>query len=93
MKTGPMVALSTPEGMTSVARMAGLNAEVAEVVIAFPQLDPADLVASRLGMAHTAPFVDSLPAATRHAVTTQALQALGTPPVLERRMIVLRPIV
>jgi SAM-dependent methyltransferase len=93
MKTGPMAALSTPEGMTSVARMAGLNAEVAEVVIAFPELDPADLVAWRLGMAHTAPFVDSLPAATRHAVTTQALQALGTPPVLERRMIVLRAIV
>jgi SAM-dependent methyltransferase len=93
LKTGPMAALSTPEGMTSVARMAGLNAEVAEVVIAFPELDPADLVAWRLGMAHTAPFVNSLPAAARHAVTTQALHALGTPPLLERRIILLRAIV
>jgi hypothetical protein len=93
MKTGPMAALSTPEGMTSAASTAGLNAEVAEAVIAFPELDAADLVAWRLGMAHAAPFVDSLPAPARHAVTTQALQALGTPPVLERRMIVLRAIV
>jgi SAM-dependent methyltransferase len=90
MNTGPMAALSTHEGMTSVARAAGLDAEV---VIAFPELDSAALVAWRLGMAHTAPFVGNLPAAARHAVTTQALQALGTPPVLERRMIVLRAIV
>jgi hypothetical protein len=59
MKTGPMAALSAPEGMTSVARMDGLNAKV---VIAFPELDPADLVEWRLEMAHTAPFVDNLPA-------------------------------
>jgi SAM-dependent methyltransferase len=90
MKSGPMAALSTPEGMTSAARDAGLDAEVAEVVLAFPELDAADLVAWRLGMAHTAPFVNSLPAPARHALTTTALQALGAPPVLERRMIALR---
>jgi hypothetical protein len=92
-KAGPMAALSTPQGMATAARAAGLDPEVAEVVIAFPELDPADLVAWRLGMAHTAPFVTGLPAPVRHTVTTHALHALGTPPTLKRRIILLRAIV
>lgn len=93
MKAGPMAALSTPEGMRSAAQMAGLDPEVVEVVIAFPELGAGDLVAWRLGMAHTAPFVSGLPVAARHAVTTQALQVLGTPSVLKRTMVALRAIV
>jgi SAM-dependent methyltransferase len=92
-KAGPMAALSTPEGMTAAARVAGLDTEVTEVVLAFPELDATDLVAWRLGMAHTAPFVTRLPAPARHAMTTQALHTLGTPPILERRIVLLRAIV
>lgn len=88
-----MTALSTSEGMAALARAAGLNAEVDEAVVTFPELAAEDLVAWRLGMAQVAPFVAGLTTATRRAVTDRALRALGQPPVLQRRVVMLRAVV
>jgi SAM-dependent methyltransferase len=45
--------------------------------VPFPELDALDLVAWRLGMAHTAPFFDRLAAAARDGVVARALEIMG----------------
>lgn len=88
-QSGPAAALSTTRGMASAARAAGLDGDVVEFDVTFPDLGAADLVAWRLGMAHSAPFVASLPPDRRRAVVDRALDTLGRPPTLVRRMVVL----
>jgi hypothetical protein len=77
--------------MRTAALAAGITEPVVRrVEVAFPNLTPADLVAWRLGMAHTAEFVINLDATGRAAVTQRALELLGEAvPVLVRRMIAL----
>lgn len=82
--------LAAPERAVAVAAAAGLAAEAEAVVVPFPDLAPADLVAWRLGMASVAPFVASLPAPTRRQVVARALELLGPDPdVLVRRIVIL----
>ena len=67
-------------------RMAPVLVERREVT--FPELTPLDLVAWRLGMAHTAPFVAGLDRRRRDDVVQRALDLLGPdPPPLVRRVI------
>jgi SAM-dependent methyltransferase len=89
LQSGPAAALSSPASMAAAAHDAGIDADVVEVDVAFPELDAADLVALRLGMAHNAPFVATLSPEQRQIVVDRALDALGTPPTLVRRILVL----
>jgi ubiquinone/menaquinone biosynthesis C-methylase UbiE len=58
--------------------------------VVFPDLTPLDLVAWRLGMAHTAPFVAGLDRTRRDELRQRALELLGPdPPPLVRRVIFL----
>ncbi len=50
--------LGTLEAAAAAARAAGLSAEVVPVVVSFDDLAPVELVDWRLGMGHTAPFVE-----------------------------------
>jgi ubiquinone/menaquinone biosynthesis C-methylase UbiE len=92
-QSGPAESLRTAEDMAGVAHDAGLDAEVSEIDVAFPDLGAADLVAWRMGMAHNAPFVATLGAAERDAVVARALDALGDAPTLVRRIVVLTAVV
>jgi len=68
--------------------MAPVLVERREVV--FPELTPLDLVAWRLGMAQTAPFVAGLDRTRRDELLQRALELLGPdPPPLVRRVIFL----
>jgi SAM-dependent methyltransferase len=82
--------LATAAGATDAARQGGLRGEASVIEVAFRDLRPTDLVAWRLGMAAIAPFVASLSDARRRALEARALELLGQPEVLVRRMIVLR---
>lgn len=92
-QAGPAAALATSEGMARAALDAGLDAEVTEIDISFPDLDATDLVAWRMGMAHNAPFVATLGTAERDAVVRRALHALGDAPTLVRRIVVLTALI
>jgi len=92
-QSGPAAELRTEEGMTRVGHDAGLDPEVTEIDIAFPDLGVTDLVAWRMGMAHNAPFVATLTAAERDAVVGRALDALRDAPTLLRRIVVLTAVV
>lgn len=82
--------LATPERALAVAGRVGLDAAAATVVVPFPDLTPDDLVAWRLGMAHVAPFLASLPASERARVAARALTLLGPEPeALVRRIVIL----
>lgn len=95
MRTGPSVALETPAGMAAEWAAAGgvrRGDDVVTVEVAFPELDAEALVAWRLGQAHTAPFVAALAPRRRAALIADAVARLGDPPVLVRRMVVLRAV-
>lgn len=47
--------------------------------VAFPELDVLDIVGWRLGMAHIAPFVATLPAGRREALVARSRALLGEP--------------
>ena len=82
--------LASVEGARAVCASAGLLADVRQVDVPFPELDPDDLVTWRLGMAQVAPFVATLPAPDRARLHDRALELLGPDPeLLVRRMIVL----
>lgn len=66
--------LASPVGFEAAARAAGLADVRVEVVTSAVIDDPAGIVAWRLGMAQTAPFVASLPAST-HAALRDELEA------------------
>ena len=86
--------LATPDGAAAVARLAGLHlTDVTVVEVPFPDLDAGDLVAWRLGLAQLAPFIDAGGPALRAASRRRALELLGPPPLLVRRMVVLRVLV
>lgn len=92
-QAGPVAALATSEGMARAALEAGLEADVTEIDIAFPELGVADLVAWRMGMAHNAPFVATLGPVERDTVIARALDALGNAPTLVRRIVVLTAVI
>ena len=83
--------LATVDRMFETATRAGLSGAVAQLVrVEFPQLDAADLVNWRMGMAHMAPFVARLDPHEQAALAADALAGMGTrPPTLVRSMIVL----
>lgn len=82
--------LSTVDRAVEVARRAGLVSVSAEVVrVAFPDLTPHDLVAWRLGMAHLAPFVNTLDPHRRSLLWGDALERTSGMPTLIRSIIVL----
>lgn len=86
--------LATPEACAEVAAAAGLDAEVQAAPVPFPDLGAADLVQARLGMAHHAPFVATLPAGERAAVKAEAMVRLGQDwPVLVRSLLVITAVV
>lgn len=90
LRSGSIPRLATVTGARGAARRAGLRGEVSVIDAVFPDLGPRDLVAWRLGMATLAPFVASLPRARRQALEARALELVGEPEVLVRRMIVFR---
>jgi SAM-dependent methyltransferase len=82
--------LATVERAREMCRAAGVTAQVRHVRVAFPELDASALVAWRLGMPHTAPFLDVLDAMQRAEVTARAEALLGADaPVLVRSFIVI----
>lgn len=81
--------LATVDRAIAAAERAGLTAEAQVIDVALPDLDAHDLVAWRLGMATLAPFVTGLPPARRRALEARALELLGEPAMLVRRMVVL----
>lgn len=82
--------MATVEAATGAAADAGLAAEAVDVVVDMDDLEPADLVAWRLGMAHCAPYVDSLPPAMREELQARSLELLGPgPPPLRRAVVIL----
>jgi demethylmenaquinone methyltransferase/2-methoxy-6-polyprenyl-1,4-benzoquinol methylase len=90
LRTRAVPLLATADGMLAAAHTAGLAGQVAEVTVDLPDLTPADLVAWRLGMAQSAPFLATLAPAARARVHTRARHLLGpTPPPLRRSTIVL----
>ncbi len=85
-----MPLLGTIEWCARAAADAGLAAHVEPVRVGFPELDPGDLVAWRLGLAQHAPFVAKLTREERDAVVADALVRLGErPPPLVRSVIFL----
>ncbi len=73
------VPLADVDRASAAARAAGLVDERAEVVeVAFPELDAADLVRWRLGMAQLAPFVARLDPPARQRLVERAVARLGS---------------
>jgi SAM-dependent methyltransferase len=81
--------LATVEGAQRCSAAAGLDAEVRQVDVEFPELDASQLVAWRMGMAQVAPFLAARSDAERAQVARRALELLGDHEVLVRRMIVI----
>lgn len=82
--------LATVARAMAAANQAGCREAVAEhVLVPFPELDAADLVAWRLGMPHLASFMEQLPSGERAALAVDAMDRLGDPPMLVRSVIVL----
>jgi len=84
-----MVSWGTVEAATAAIERGGMAPVLVERrEVTFPELTPLDLVAWRLGMAHTAPFVAGLDRPRRDDVVQRALDLLGPdPPPLVRRVI------
>jgi ubiquinone/menaquinone biosynthesis C-methylase UbiE len=82
--------LATLAGCRSAVDDAGLDAEVLAIHVALPELEPADLVEWRLGMAQHAPFVRSLTEQARADVVADAVRRLGaSPPTLVRSVLII----
>jgi SAM-dependent methyltransferase len=86
---GSMRSWGTVEGAQRLVRHAGLDAlKVERHDVAFTGMSPSDLVAWRLGMAHTAPYLAGLDTAEQSEVTARALELLGPhPEPLVRRLV------
>ncbi len=83
--------LATVEAASAAVAAVGLDADVLELRVPFPDLGPAALVAWRLGLAQHAPFVASLGADEQEALVDDAVARLGHGwPVLERSVILVR---
>jgi SAM-dependent methyltransferase len=68
--------VSSPDHLVGYATAAGLSEVVAEVVHVRPRMSTSDIVSWRLGMAHLAPFVASLPVAQVQELTAAATAAV-----------------
>ena len=86
-----MAAWGTVDAARAAIERGGLRPVVIERrEVAFPDLTPAQLVAWRLGVAHSAPFFESLTLALQTHVEHRALELLGPDPErLVRRVIFL----
>lgn len=89
LRAASMPQLATAERAVAAAERAGLCADGRIVDVPFPYLDGEDLVAWRLGMATLAPFVAGLPLVRQRALEGRALELLGEPQVLVRRVVLL----
>lgn len=86
--------LGSVEAAAAAARAAGLSAEVVPVEVSLDDLAPVELVDWRLGMGHTAPFVEGLSPGEQQGLRERALEILGAdPPPLRRSIILLRAVV
>lgn len=83
-----MLRLATPEGALAESSEALPGARSDVVRVPFPELDAEALVAWRLGMAFVAPFVASLAAPEREALTAEAVSKVGDVPLV-RSIVVL----
>jgi ubiquinone/menaquinone biosynthesis C-methylase UbiE len=80
--------IATVDGMAVAAAGSGLRGEARRLAVDLPDLVPEAMVGWRMGMAHVAPFLATVDAATRRRVAERALAALGpTPPPLRRSTI------
>lgn len=86
--------LATVAAARDAARAAGLDAEVENRRVPFPELGAAELVAWRLGLAQHAPFVEELPTAEeRVALAQDATDRLGDDwPPLVRSIVIVRAV-
>jgi SAM-dependent methyltransferase len=89
MRAAAVPRLATVDGARRATVTAGLAADVRRVEVDFPELDAPQLVAWRMGMAQLAPFLAARTAVEREGVRSRALELLGAPEVLVRRMIVI----
>jgi SAM-dependent methyltransferase len=81
---------ATPEAMTGLARDAGWSGTSATTVpVSTGVSDPAELVRWRLGMAHLAPWVATLPADVRSELVRRCEHALVGAPALVVPLVVL----
>lgn len=86
-----MAAWGTVDAARDVIRSGAMEPlRVEKLEVAYPDLKPSDLVAWRMGMAQSAPFLDALSSAARAAVAERAVDLLGPDPrPLVRRVIFL----
>ena len=85
-----MPLLATPERGYAALRAAGLRGAARIVRVAFPQLEPDDLIDWRLGLAQYASIHESMPQSALAVVQARARELLGAaPPPLVRAMVVL----
>jgi ubiquinone/menaquinone biosynthesis C-methylase UbiE len=72
---------NTADALAECARLAGLaDMRITERVVSTGIAAPKDIVASRIGMAHLAPFVDALPAPRRRELVAAAVAAVARDP-------------
>lgn len=81
--------LATVAAAADVVAAAGLTASIERLEVPYPDVGARDLVAWRMGMAQTAPFLASIPEADRRRVEARALDLLGDAPMLVRRIILI----
>ncbi|HLH28726.1 MAG TPA: hypothetical protein VKW77_07405, partial [Acidimicrobiales bacterium] len=86
-----MAAWGSVEAAARVVERGGMQPlRVDKVEVAFPELRPEDMVAWRMGLAHSAPFVEALPEEERAGRVRRALELLGEdPPALVRSVVFL----
>jgi SAM-dependent methyltransferase len=86
-----MAAWGTVDEATAAIERGGMRPRrVERREVKFPDLSPVDMVAWRMGLAHTAGFVETLDADSRRAVVQHALALLGSDPEpIVRRVIFL----
>lgn len=76
-----MAALGTVEGTTAALERGGMRPLAVEPrTVRFPDLTPGDMVAWRMGMPHSAGFVETLAPDARRSVFGRALDLLGADP-------------
>jgi hypothetical protein len=81
--------VSEPDQLVAYATAAGLRDVAADVVHVRPPMSASDLVSWRMGMAHLAPFVASLPGARAEEMTAAAVAAVTGMPPLDLAMLTL----
>ena len=77
---------TAPNALAALARQAGLQEAKAQLVTVTPAMTDRDVVSWRLGMAHLAPFVASLPPVQAKSLADDACAAVAGMPPLEIAM-------